>query len=162
MCLSIFDLYDLEDSSIVVTSEATIKYNCFAWSVDEGDRWWEPTDMGGYYWPPGIPKTYRLEAIIQLYQGMGYVEIDEPDGRWREYEVGCEKVAIYADNNSIVRHVARQISDEHVSRLRWERNWVGQWTSKLKEHEDIRHGLEALEGRHFGYVVVVMRRNSQP
>jgi hypothetical protein len=61
-------------------------------------------------------------------------------------ELGFEKLAIFADENSEPTHVARQLPS-------------GAWSSKLGAGEDIEHSsLTALEGSVYGRVVQFLRR----
>lgn len=61
-------------------------------------------------------------------------------------EIGIEKVAIFADENFLPTHAARQLED-------------GAWTSKLGEEEDIMHvQLDHVSGLVYGVPVLVMRR----
>ena len=61
-------------------------------------------------------------------------------------EIGVEKVAIFANEDFLPTHAARQLED-------------GSWTSKLGEEEDIMHvQLEHVRGRIYGIPVLVMRR----
>ena len=61
-------------------------------------------------------------------------------------EIGIEKVAIFADEDLLPTHAARQLED-------------GTWTSKLGEEEDIMHvRLDHVSGRIYGLPVLVMRR----
>jgi hypothetical protein len=64
-----------------------------------------------------------------------------------ELEAGFEKIALFANNQGIPLHAARQLPS-------------GRWTSKLGELEDIEHTLRDLEGEEYGSVALVMKRPS--
>ena len=63
-----------------------------------------------------------------------------------DYEVGFEKVALFADGSGEPTHAARQVSETG-------------WTSKVGRLHDIRHPLRALEGEAYGRVVRIMKRS---
>jgi hypothetical protein len=60
-------------------------------------------------------------------------------------ELGVEKVALFADADSMPMHAARQLAN-------------GRWTSKLGFLEDIEHDLHDVSGEAYGTIVVVLRR----
>jgi hypothetical protein len=62
-----------------------------------------------------------------------------------ELEPGFEKIALFANNEGVPKHAARQLSN-------------GKWTSKLGRLEDIEHSLHDLEGTLYGSVVLIMKR----
>ncbi len=108
------------------TSEDDIVYNCIAHTAGDKSNWWEcypwgPVDIPGYYWPPNAKIGLELEALVSVYETLGYVLCDGP-----ELEMGFEKVALYANENSEWRHAAKQLPD-------------GKWSSKLGEIEDVSH-----------------------
>jgi hypothetical protein len=102
-------------------------YNCVGWAACDDNHWWwpgvlQPPPAVRVYWPPGISHEEDVEAFIQAFGTLGYELCN--NGRW---QLGYEKVAIYADRDLTPTHMARQ-------RL------FGGWTSKLGELEDIHHG----------------------
>lgn len=104
-------------------------------------EWWEPDPFGWYYWPPGIPRTYTLEAYIRAYETLDYT-ICEDAG----YESSFEKIAIYVGSDGKPTHAAKQVSS-------------GYWTSKLGDLEDIEHtALDGIVGEHYGSVTVILKR----
>jgi hypothetical protein len=120
----------LQREGYAITSVDTTDYNCFAWAMHDDSEWWSPIKTNGYYWPEGrIPRNTDLDTFIALYgyEG-GFVPCQTGD-----YEPGHEKIALYADHQRQVTHVARQKPG-------------GLWTSKLGSKEDIDHqtlrGLE--------------------
>ncbi len=122
-------LPDLVDFN--VTSESTLRYNCFVWALGDDSQWIAPT---GYYnyWPEDIPNELTLDTIAELFRQAGYEVCG--DG---SLEAGYEKVAIYV-KDGVPTHAARQLGD-------------GRWTSKLGKYEDIEHdSLDALQGEGFG------------
>lgn len=123
-----------------ITSTATPEYNCIAWAADDDEVWWWPDSMNTAYWPPQIQREETIEAFIQAYETLGYVQCGTPD-----YEEGFEKIAIY-EKDGKPTHAARQLS-------------IGRWTSKLGELEDIgHHALEGLHGQAYGTVAAFMKR----
>jgi hypothetical protein len=67
--------------------------------------------------------------------------------RWSTFEVGVDKVAIYAMNGR-VKHAARQWSN-------------GRWRSKMGAAHDIEHELYAVEGPLYGSLVAVYERRGK-
>src|SRR5438270_371120 len=80
------------------------------------------------------------EALLAAFTTLGYVVCSG-----EELEPGFQKIALFANDQGIPRHAARQL----VS---------GRWTSKLGKMEDIDHALRDLEGTLYGSVVLVMKR----
>lgn len=128
------------------TSDEDRRYNCIAHAAGDDTRWWWPVALGGYYWPPNVPRTPTIDSFVQAYMTLGY-ELSN-DG---EYEDGYEKVAIFADDNGNALHAARQLPD-------------GQWTSKLGQWIDISHEkVAAVTGSpvadsDYGHVALFMLR----
>lgn len=167
MCLSngdgdIFQVYNLS-SRCSITSPATMAYNSCAWAAGEDERNWQPLPLGQYYWPVGISKDnpFTLSTYIELYRLLGF---QETPGNPVDYERGLERIAIYIDNANRVSHVARQITDEVISRYPSRKDFrrdKGKWTSKIVDKEDICHDrVSDIEGI-LGHVVVVMTRPSE-
>jgi hypothetical protein len=116
-------LPNLNDQNCVETSQRTRTYNCIAWAAGDDQRWWWPGPMQGY-WPADVPREETVEAFLQAFATLGYV--DCADGA---LEQGVEKVAIYAEMVGGVpspTHAARQLPD-------------GRWTSKIGPFEDVEH-----------------------
>lgn len=126
-----------------ISSEIDDAYNCVAFAVHDTQQYWDPDAviLRGYYWPPDVPRDWRLSSLIRLYETQSFGVCGSG-----ELEPEIEKIALYADEERIVQHVARQLPS-------------GAWTSKLGPDEDIEHEtLEALEGRLYGAVKVYMMR----
>ena len=123
-----------------VTSPADRDYNCIAWAAEDTDDWWWPQPDARAYWPPGVTCALTVAAFEEAFASLGYTPCAT-----EEYEVGCEKVALYATADGRPTHMARQLSD-------------GQWTSKLGEQVDLEHELHALAGDLYGSVVRILRR----
>lgn len=126
-------------------------YQCIAWAAcDTARQWWPNRD---YYWPEGLPtidppEIATIEYFIEGFARLGYRMCTS-----RDFEVGYQKVAIYA-NDVGVTHMARQ----HF--------WGRCWLSKIGPLEDIRHRrLEDVEGStselayEYGEVVQLLRRS---
>jgi hypothetical protein len=81
---------------------------------------------------------------VHAYETKGYELCDTP-----HREIGFQKFAIYADEQDVPTHAARQLKSE-------------EWTSKIGDHQDIDHkALECIEGdgeMSYGHVVRYMRR----
>jgi hypothetical protein len=125
-----------------ITSPITRSYNCFAWAAGEDDRWWNPLEPENpYYWVEGVPGELTIAAFVQAYGTLGY-EPCEDEG----FEVGLEKIALYATADGEVTHAARQLAN-------------GKWTSKLGRWEDIEHELAGLVCEMYGAVRQILRRS---
>jgi hypothetical protein len=125
-----------------ITSRETADYNCFAWAMGDELQWWSPAPVEGYYWPSDVPATLEVDSFIKLYETAGNFSPCSD----HQFERGFEKIAIYADKDGQVTHVARQLPS-------------GEWTSKLGDWEDIQHkNLAAIEGVHYGRVSQIMKR----
>ena len=129
-----------------VTSKATRRYNCIAWAASENEthRRWDPDPQGIYYWPPGIPRSTRMDVVAQAYGTLGYRPCPS-----MALEDGIDKIAIYGvtrNGVAFATHAARQLPS-------------GEWTSKLGDYEDIRHpDLGAVNGMLYGEAVLYMQR----
>ena len=133
---------NLNNQNHHVTSPPTPRYNCFAWAAEEDNRFWDPN---GGWWPAGIPRDLSINAFVQAYSTVGYVQC--ADGT---HDPGVEKIAIYAKNvpgfGQQPTHAARQLPN-------------GRWTSKLGKNVDIEHTtLEAIADGTYGSVVLFMSR----
>jgi hypothetical protein len=128
----------LRSADVRVTSRATKQYNCIAWAAGTSERWWDPAP--GYYWPPHAVRDDTLDAVITLYETIGFVVCTN-----RDREQGFEKIAIFADQWSYT-HVARLLD-------------TGEWSSKLGRLEDVSHrSLENLTEGDYGQVAKIMKR----
>jgi hypothetical protein len=99
--------------------------------------------MGLYYWPPGAPRAYSLQAYKEAFRALGFEE-----GGTAEPRLAATEVAIYAKGERPT-HAARHVSGER-------------WSSKLGRSVDIEHELEALCGDAYGAIVVFMRKRRPP
>jgi hypothetical protein len=128
-----------------VTSVDDINYNCINFAAGRQDAWWCPLNPDdGATWPDGVPKRWDIEALIILFNQIGYEVCETP-----EVEEGFEKVAIYRKDDGWPTHAARQLSS-------------GAWKSKLGSWEDIEHrSLRCLEGDEYGTASVFMKRPTQ-
>jgi hypothetical protein len=132
----------LLESGYIITSPDTIDYNCVAWAAENQMSWWWPDALGQEYWPPQAPREETLEAFIFAFSTIGYQPCETS-----ALEIGCQKIAIYTNNQNIPTHVARQLEN-------------GLWTSKLGSAEDIQHNnLQGLEGTPgYGQIAVILKR----
>lgn len=124
-----------------ITSPDSINYNCIAWAAGDEERWWWPDKNEQDYWPVGVKREETLQAFIEAFQTIGYQVCAS-----ESFEIGFEKIAIYADENGKPKHAAKQLPN-------------GKWTSKLGNWEDIEHeSLAGLVGEVYGMVVQIMKR----
>jgi hypothetical protein len=130
-----------------VSSAIDDGYNCIAFAVHDTQQFWDPSMVGvrGYYWPPGIPRDWRVTTLIKLYEIHGFRKCDS-----LTLEKEFEKIVIYSTSSDAGTHAARQKRS-------------GVWTSKLGSCEDIEHeSAEGLEGITYGNVTVIMKRRLAP
>ena len=128
-------------SGFQITSPESLVYNCVAWAAGDDTDWWNHESQ--FYWPDWAPRSPEIEALIQVFAGLGYAICDAV-----EKEQGYDKVALYALDGQW-QHAARQLED-------------GQWTSKLGRFEDITHpSPEDVNSEVFGNVHCIMRRPSE-
>ncbi len=130
----------LRGTAFWTTSPKDPVYTCIAWAAGETQKWWWPDLEVVKFWPSGIDRAETREAFEKAFASPGYTtcETDAP-------EEGFEKIALFADQQAIPTHAARQLPG-------------GRWSSKLGELEDIEHDLRALEGTEYGLVVLLMKR----
>ena len=130
----------LSSAGYQVTSPATEDYNCIAWALNRIDTVFWPDTMDLFAWPDTLPREEDLNVVISFFQTHGY-KICRNSG----LEKGVQKIALYILADDKFTHVARQLND-------------GAWTSKIAEHEDIKHeSLLALVGDRCGRVGCVMK-----
>ncbi len=140
------DLPYLNSGNCRITSPATAAYNCIAWAAGTSKQWWDPHAL--YYWPPNVPREITIEAVVQVYEGLGYsICIGGA------LEPGFEKIAMFArqlPDRKVPTHAARQLDS-------------GEWTSKLGPCEDISHtSVDAVNGPCYGEVIYFMSRPKPP
>jgi hypothetical protein len=75
-----------------LTSPPSEKYNCIAWAAGDATQWWWPDEGPGIFWPDGIPKEETTAAFVAVFASLGYADCPNVD-----YEMGFEKVALFAD-----------------------------------------------------------------
>ena len=83
------ELPNLTGHNCTITSPATARYNCIAWTAGDDSHWWEPDPLDLYYWPPGIPRALTVDAYLKAYGTLGFTLCF--DGTREE---GVEKIAI--------------------------------------------------------------------
>lgn len=131
----------LRSARFDVTSPPDHRYNCIAHAATDATRWWEPVALGGYYWPPGVPRAMTLASYQAAFESLGYTRCVSGG-----LERGVERVAIYVDGQGTPTHAARQLPS-------------GAWTSKLGKEVDIEHADPvSVAGAHYGSVAVYLRR----
>ncbi len=129
---------NLATTDFEITSENSETYNCVAWAAgDDTRRWSYPPE---YYWPDEVPRSSETEALIKVFESLGYAICDSEG-----WEAGYEKIALYAWEGQW-QHAARQLENGH-------------WTSKLGRFVDIAHpSPDDLTGELYGEVHCIMRR----
>jgi hypothetical protein len=128
-------------------SHPTPSYNCIAFAAGKTNKPWWPAedDLGGYFWPPGLPREPYLQETIQnfinAFATEGYAVC--ADG---SLEAGIEKIVVYQDETDRPTHAARQLPD-------------GRWVSKLGDNYDIKHSEPSvLHSGLYGVSTVFMSR----
>jgi len=115
------------------SSEPSFDYNCIAWAAEEDAKWLDPAPYRD--WPAGVTREPTIEALVSLYENLGYEVCDSEN-----VEPGYMKVAIYANSIGMPKHASRQLPS-------------GEWTSKLGTDIDVTHEFI----RTWGSAVVEMR-----
>lgn len=110
-------------TNVIITSDKSIEYNCFAWAANE-TRWWGFDEQNQDFWPDDVPKEETLEAYIQIYSQLGYEVCDSGSP-----EEGYQKIAIYVEDDETPSHAARYNQK------------TGKWASKLGTFQDVEHEL---------------------
>lgn len=143
----LLDLFpNLAKGGYARTSPRTNRQNCVAYAAGDDLRWWWPLPAGvpDVHWPAGAAREETLPAFQQAFESLGYAAC--LDG---QFEPGFQKVALFADDQGVPLHAARQHDN-------------GRYRSKLGELEDIEHDLHDLEGVEYGRVVLIMKRMTPP
>ena len=140
MGLDLEDLFpNLANTGYEVSGEPSREYNCIAWALEITTQKWDCNDPNAY-WPPHLPRSDRVETVVQLFSNQGFSICDND-----VLEPGFEKIVIYAFVGQFT-HVARQLED-------------GRWTSKLGNREVINHPSPGnLTESRYGFVHCIMRR----
>jgi hypothetical protein len=101
-------------------------------------------ELGGVVWPEDIDMSDSVATFVEFFSRYQYEEIRIDDVG---HILGVEKIAIYANSNGDVMHVARQSPN------------TGTWHSKMGPEEDIehRHPNDVVGGQ-CGDVAAVMAR----
>ncbi len=135
------ELFPLLESNFEITSPSDGRYNCVAWAAVDVRRWWWPREAPFSYWPSGCRRDESIAAFIDAFSTLGYELAASGDP-----EIDFEKVAIFASNEGVPTHMARQLAN-------------GTWTSKLGSLEDIEHSdLNGVSGMEYGRIVTFLRR----
>src|SRR5436309_2725662 len=97
-----------------ITSPADPGYNCIAWAAGSTSEWWWPLERDRRtFWPAGASREASLSAFVAAFAELGYA-----GGSDESFELGFEKVALFADAEGVPTHAARQLQ-------------TGRWSSKL-------------------------------
>ena len=73
-------------SGFQITSPGSGVYNCIAWAAGDNTDWWDYSP--GRYWPEWAPRSPEVEALVQVFAGLGYAICDNG-----EKEEGYDDVA---------------------------------------------------------------------
>jgi len=135
-------LPNLAAAGYQVTSPKDKSYNCVAWAVEGNcNRWWEPSNGPGHFWPKSLPMTYNFANYVGVFELAGYTLCSDAS-----FVKGFEKVAIFQDVSGEFTHVAKQLA-------------TGSWTSKLGKCEDIEHmTVDVLISTDYGKPAVYLHR----
>src|SRR6267142_1305842 len=134
---------NLRNRGYIVSSHCNPRYNCVAHAANDYTQNWDCTSLPlpGYYWPYGAIRSSGIEALVIAFEHIGY-EICAGG----HVEEAYDKVALYVDQWGFWTHAAKQEDD-------------GIWSSKIGEHQYIRHPTpHALSGPEYGQVMYYMRR----
>ncbi|MNR19959.1 hypothetical protein D3C85_1367780 [compost metagenome] len=135
------DFPNSQNEPFLLTSPQTPIYNCIAWAFGDSTKWYWPTDYPPNYWPPNIRRELDLQSFIELYQLIGYEQCIDAN-----FEVGFEKIAIFAFPNGEPTYAARQLPN-------------GNWTSKMGPWHDVEHTLNSMNNSvGYGNATVIMSR----
>ncbi len=98
------------------------------------------------YWP--VDREETIDCFVRAFATLGYKPCETGD-----YELGYEKLAIYADSEGTPTHMAR-------------RSILGGWLSKLGDFHDIVHqrltdveGDTSPQAQEYGLVVKFLKRS---
>lgn len=85
----------LEFGEFGIVSEQEDHYNCIAYAANDDTTWWWPSDpkltKKDHTWPEGLPREATIDNFIEAFRRQGYELCSDST-----YEVGVEKVALYA------------------------------------------------------------------
>src|SRR5436190_15245440 len=103
----------LKTTAFRITSAADERYNCIAWAVGKTREWWWPLgDESIITWPSGAARELTMDGFSKAFRVIGFEPaIDDL------FELGFEKIALFADADGSPSHAARQLPS-------------GLWTSK--------------------------------
>ena len=73
-------------SGFQITSPESGVYNCIAWAAGDNTDWWDYSP--GRYWPEWATRSPEIEALVQVFAGLGYAICDNG-----EKEEGYDDVA---------------------------------------------------------------------
>lgn len=132
---------NLREDTFTITSPRDARYNCVAWAAGDTRRWWWPGEPPFSFWPAGIRREESVASFVEAFATLGYEVAESSD-----HDAAYEKVAIFASNDGVPTHMARQLPD-------------GAWTSKLGGLEDIAHvEVTGVAGNDYGQVVMYLQR----
>lgn len=120
------------DLLLLPTSEETNKYNCIAWAMRLPDRWVEPAEGAGVWWPiheQGMDEAYSQEGLVKAFEKLGFCSCND-----NCKEFFYDKVALYCqpidnDPDDGWTHAARVLSKD-------------EYHSKAGNSYDFHHGSE--------------------
>lgn len=131
---------DIGKNKCRILAPASVLYNSIAAAAGDRSRWWEPDPMGIYHWPSESERKFSLTSLQEVYGSLGFEVTNHA-----AFELGFERIAIFAKSGIRPTHVSYQLS-------------LGVWGSKIGMREEIAHPLHCLEGDDFGKPTIYMRR----
>lgn len=146
----IFPHLNRKNALFVVTSPRDESYNCIAWAMGLNDRWVDPDEASGHWWPVkynDINTQIGQDGLIRAFQTMGFRECDNDN-----IEKHYDKVALYYNPvNNLWTHAARVLSPV-------------EYHSKAGKLWDFHHGSgdalnnKAMPDKTYGVVYTIMKR----
>lgn len=109
------------DANFKILSEPTDVYNCIAWAMGYKDRWVDFNEAPGHWWPEGVEKSLKCQALIDAFAAEGF-ELAEDCVP----EDGYDKVVLYKyEDFGLWAHASRVLSAE-IEHSKFGESWDGQ------------------------------------
>lgn len=137
-----------KDIHFKILSDCTPVYNCIAWAMGYDDRWVDIYFAPGHWWPSGVARTSRPEALIAAFEAEGFEMSDNfmP-------EDGFSKVVLYKNENTGEwTHAARIVTSE-IEYSKFGAAWDG-----LHSHNVLCNTASGQESQSYGVAYACMKR----
>lgn len=115
-----------DDVNFEILSQATPVYNCIAWAMQLDDRWVDPCDRPGHWWPKNVEKTSSPSALIHAFEAMGFTLCDN-----HNLEEGFDKVVLYKKEDADQWTHAARIVSEDVEYSKFGEGWDGMHSTNV-------------------------------